>query len=98
MINFDFNIRNPWYKTWSETLWSKVFDVPIKYKVLELEVYKDGTLFSLDFLWSIRRDHAGLDFEIGVFGYNFHFNFYDTRHWNDEEGRYYKYSEELGQH
>ena len=93
MINFNFNIRNPWNKSWSNTLFSTAFETPIKHKWIEVEVYKDGTLISLDFSFRIRTDHAGLDFEVGVFGYCFHFNFYDGRHWNDDAGRYYIYDE-----
>jgi hypothetical protein len=31
-----------------------------------------------------RRDHAGLDFELALFGYGVHFMIYDERHWNWE--------------
>jgi hypothetical protein len=41
------------------------------------------------FNWTIRQSHAGLDLELGVFGYCFRINFYDNRHWNYAEGRYY---------
>jgi hypothetical protein len=50
------------------------------------------------FNWTVRQDHAGLDIDLGLFGYNIHFNFYDNRHWNSEEGRWMRYTEELGEH
>ena len=98
MIHFNFNIRNPWDKSWSDNIWTKCYDTPHKNKFIELEVYKDSTLITLSTDLTIRRDHAGFDFEVGLFGYNFHFNFYDSRHWNDEAGRYYIYDEENGSH
>jgi hypothetical protein len=50
------------------------------------------------FNWTVRQSHAGLDIELGLFGYNIHFNFYDNRHWHTEAGRYYNYDEENGNH
>ena len=98
MINFSFVIRNPWYNKWSKTLFSCVYDTPFKHKFLEVECYKDGTVVTFMCNWAIRRDHAGLDIELGLFGYNFHANFYDNRHWNTKEGRWMIYNEEEGLH
>jgi hypothetical protein len=98
MISFNFNLRNPWYKEWSENLFSKAYSTPFKHKCIELECYKDGHLLTFMFNWTICRDHAGLDIELGLFGYNVHFQFYDNRHWNVEEGRWMFYTEELGEH
>ena len=67
-------------------------------KYAELEFYKDSSLLSVNFNWTIRQDHAGIDIEIGVLGYCVHFTVYDNRHWNYEEGRWMQYSEELGEH
>ena len=98
MISISLNIRNPWYKEWSKNLFSAVYDTPFKNKFIELECYKHGHIFSFMLNWSIRQDHAGFDIELGLFGYNVHFNFYDNRHWNNEEGRWMIYTEELGEH
>ena len=97
MINLSFNIRNPWSQEF-KNLWNKVLDTAHPSKYIELEVYKDSSLLTVSFNWTIRQSHAGVDFEVGLLGYCFHFNFYDIRHWNYEAGRYYKYSEELGEH
>lgn len=97
MISFNFNIRNPWSNRF-ENLWNRVYDTPFKYKFIELEVTRDFTIISFMFNWTVRQSHAGLDLELGVFGYNAHFNFYDIRHWNTEAGRYYQYNEEEGLH
>ena len=98
MINLSINIRNPWYKEWSNTLFAKSYVTPFKNKFIELECYKDGHLLSFMLNWTICQSHAGFDLELGLFGYNFHFNFYDSRHWNTEEGRWMIYTEELGEH
>lgn len=97
MLSLNLNIRNPWSNRF-ENLWNKVYSTPHPSKYIELEVTRDFTLVTFMFNWTIRQSHAGLDLELGIFGYCFHFNFYDIRHWNTEAGRYYIYSEELGEH
>ena len=97
MISFNFNLRNPWSTTF-KNLWNKVYATPHPSKYIELEVTHDFTLVTFMFNWTIRQSHAGLDLEVGLFGYNLHFQFYDIRHWNDEAGRYYIYDEENGAH
>jgi hypothetical protein len=97
MISLNFNLRNPWSNTF-KNLWCKSFATPFKNKFIELEVMKDFTLVSFMFNWTVRQSHAGLDLELGLFGYNVHFNFYDNRHWNVEEGRWMFYNEEEGMH
>ena len=95
MIGLNFSIRNPWSTTF-KNLWSTAFGTPFKHKYIELEVYKDCSIISFNFRWSIRQSHAGLDLELGLFSYCVHFNFYDNRHWNGE--RWCVYSEEEGLH
>jgi hypothetical protein len=87
MISLNFNIRNPWSDLF-ENLWCRSYATPFKNKFIELEVTRDFTLISFMFNWTIRQSHAGLDLELGVFGYNFHFNFYDCRHWDTAAGIY----------
>lgn len=97
MIHLNFSLRNPWSQKF-KNLWCRVYDTPHKNKFIELEIYKDSSLMSLSLAWTVRQSHAGLDFEIGAFGYCFHFNFYDNRHWNYEQGRWMFYTEEEGYH
>ena len=97
MIHFSFNIRNPWSQEFKH-LWSRVYDTPHKNKFVELEVYKDSSIVSINFNATTRQSHAGIDFEIGLLGYCFHFNLHDSRHWNYEEGRWMYYTEEDGLH
>lgn len=96
MISFSFNIRNP-YSQQFKNLWNRIWYVRT-HKYAELEVYRDSSLLSVNFSWTIRQSHAGLDIELGLLGYCVHFNLYDNRHWNYEEGRWVQYSEELGEH
>ena len=97
MISLSLNLRNPWSQEF-KNFWSRAYDTPFENKYIELEVYKDSSLLAINVNCTIRQSHAGLYFEVGLLGYCFHFQFYDIRHWNYTEGRYYKYSEELGEH
>jgi hypothetical protein len=85
MISFNFNIRNPWSDKF-ENLWNCVFTTPFDHKVVELEITNDFTLLSFHFNYTIRQSHAGLEFELGMFGYCLMFHFYDTRHWDKDTG------------
>lgn len=93
MISFNFNLRNPWSNEF-KNLWCRACETPFKNKFVELEFYKNSTFVSFMFNWTIRQDHAGLDIELGFFGYNLHFNFYDNRHWNSEKKAWEIYDEE----
>jgi len=88
MISINVNLRNPWSDQF-KNLWCRAFGTPFKNKTIELELTKDFTLVTFMFNWTIRQSHAGLDLELGVFGYCIRVNFYDNRHWNYAEGRYY---------
>ena len=98
MIYFNINIRNPkWWdrfaniKTW-------FWETPIKHKYVEVEVLKLDNLFRIEFQVTTQQDHAGFNIELGLFGYELHFTFYDNRHWNHEESRWMVYNEEEGLH
>lgn len=94
MIYFNINIRNPWWNRF-ENLWNKSGDTPFKNKYWEAQIMKDDELLRIEFEWSARQDHAGVRFELGLLGYKFHFTFYDSRHWNIEEGRWYRPGESM---
>jgi len=57
-----------------------------KNKNIELELlYTNFTLFKLEIdLHFIARDHAGVLFELNLFGYEGSFKIYDSRHWDYE--------------
>ena len=83
MIDFRFNISHP-FDIEFKNFWSKSWSTVFKNKFIELEFYKDSTIVSFMFNWTVGKSHAGLDIELGIFGYNAHFNFYDSRHWDYE--------------
>jgi hypothetical protein len=93
MIAFNFNLRNPWSNRF-ENLWNRAYNTPFKNKHIELEITRDYTLVSFMFNWTIRQSHSGLNIEIGLFGYNAHFNFYDSRHWDNGKNQYEIYPDE----
>ena len=97
MINFNFSISHP-FEIDFKNFWCKFWDTPFKHKFIELEVYTTEDLIGFNFLWTIRRDHAGLDIQLSLLGICVHFNFYDVRHWNYEEKRWKYYTESEGLH
>jgi len=98
MIYFNINIRHPgwWNRFKNIKVW--YFETPIKHKFVEIEVIKNDNLLRLEFDYTIKQDHAGCNLELGLFGYEIHFTFYDNRHWNYEEGRWKIYTEDEGYH
>ena len=97
MISFSFNLSNPFSSRW-ENIFNRsvVFD---KYhKAAEFEIYRDNTIISLMFRWSARQSHAGILLDIGLLGYTVSAQYYDTRHWNDEAGRFYVYEKDGSSH
>jgi hypothetical protein len=94
MISLNFNLRNPWSDRF-ENLWCRGYATPFDNKFIELEVTRDFTLVSFMFNWTVRQSHAGLNIELGLFGYCVHFNFYDNRHWNYEKKAWEIYEENL---
>jgi hypothetical protein len=91
MISFHFRISNP-FKDKFKTVFDKNY-ILSENKNLEVECYRNSSIltFSLDF-YPIRRDHAGLDFSIGLFTWEISFNFYDKRHWDDENNKWEEYN------
>lgn len=91
MIYFGFNITNPWSHRWDTIFYKdKLF---ANKKGGEIQVVKDNTIVGFSFRLATRCDHAGVSLDIGLFGYTAMFNFYDTRHWNTEAGRYFVYDD-----
>lgn len=88
MIYLNLNLRNPWWmerfadiKTWHGS-------TPMKNKYWEIQVIKTDNLFRFEFEFTIRQDHAGMNLELGLFGYEIHFTIYDNRHWDYENGQW----------
>ena len=91
MINFSFGLSNPFARRWDTIYYKdKLF---ANKKGGEIQIVKDNTIVSIGFRFTTCCDHAGVSLDIGLFGYTAMFNYYDTRHWNDEAGRYYNYND-----
>ena len=98
MIYFNINLRYPgWWKRFAN-IKNCFWKTPWKHKYLELQVIKNDNLFRFEFEWTVRQDHAGVNLELGLFGYEVHFTFYDSRHWDPEEGRWMSYIEGSTRH
>jgi hypothetical protein len=93
MVYFNINIRNPawWNRFESIKSWH---GGPKKdsHKAWEIQIMKCSELFRIEFEYTIRQDHAGVKLEMGLFGYQIDFSWYDTRHWYVEKGRWIDYS------
>lgn len=92
MINLQLNIRNPWAKRFHNYK-SYTWQVS-KNKAIEIEFLKSADIFDLHLSITHRQSHAGITFELGLLGYNFHFMFYDIRHWDYNLGEWEIYDEE----
>ena len=88
MIYFNVNIRHP---GWTERFKNiKVWHgkTPIPNKFWEVQIIENDNLLRVEFEFTVKQDHAGVNLELGVLGYEIHFTLYDNRHWNYEEGRW----------
>lgn len=91
MFNLSFGLRNPFSDRW-DNIYNR--SAVLGKKAVEVEVYRDTTIVSFEFRWNIRQDHAGMSLDLGLLGYTVSAQYYDTRHWNNEKGRYYIYNSE----
>ena len=88
MIYFNVNIRNP---NWSDRFKSiKVWtgSTPFRNKFWEVQIIENDNLLRCEFEFTVKQDHAGVNLELGLLGYEVHFTFYDNRHWNYKENRW----------
>jgi hypothetical protein len=84
MIYFNVNIRNPYWWQRFENIKCWAGNTFIKHKCWEVEVIKNDNLFRIEFEFNVRQDHAGVNLELGLLGYEIHFTLYDSRHWDTE--------------
>lgn len=83
MLFIGLNIRNPWSRRWS-AIRTRAFSVT-KNKSIELGLYKTNSIIGVGFnIDSFYYDHAGFSFDVSVFGYEFDFQFYDNRHFDEQ--------------
>lgn len=56
------------------------------HKYFEFELIRDNYyLFVSEFVWTTRRDHAGIKIIFGILGYEIVGTIYDNRHWDYEK-------------
>lgn len=62
------------------------------FKIFEFDIVYSNSKpwFLLHLDWSRNTDHAGLNFEICLFGYSIESKIYDTRHWDYENNTWKK--------
>jgi hypothetical protein len=92
MINFSFNISNPFNRRWAliKGFSGRLFD----HKAWEINFYKTSCLISGDFGLNINSDHAGVRSMVGLFGFEAEIHFYDIRHWNSEKEEWERYDQD----
>lgn len=93
MISLNFNIRNPFSNRW-KCIYSRSGRTPFKNKFWEVQVDKTSDILGLELRITARQDHAGVFVSASLVGYEIIFNFYDSRHWNDEFNRWQTYNKE----
>lgn len=83
MLHINFALSNPWSRRFSCVY--NTFIPLTENKGIEYGVYKDASIIRVSFGITVgKRDHAGFDFSIGMFGYSFDFVFYDNRHYEED--------------
>jgi hypothetical protein len=89
MIQFNFRITNPWG---SEFLWRTFRHWSgriTQSKAWEFNLYRSNELVAVECAYTVRRDHAGFNLMVGLFGFSIEFYIYDIRHWDYKENCFY---------
>ena len=89
MIYFNFKIENPFTDRWNTIFYKS--GLILKNKAWEFNAYRTHLLIDVDFHFTRKGDHAGLQLMFGILGYALEFNVYDTRHWDYENNTWYNY-------
>lgn len=80
MIYLNLNIRNPWSSRF-ENVWNNSGPIT-ENKTWEIEILKTDNWFSIEAQYTIMQDHAGVQLELGLLGWEFHIGAHDNRHWD----------------
>ncbi len=91
MISFSFGLNNPFSSRW-DNIYNR--SAVLGKKAVEFEIYRDTTILGCSFRWTTRQDHAGVNLELGLLGYTVSFQYYDTRHWDNEKNQWCVYGKE----
>lgn len=92
MLHLALKLENPSWDRF-DSLYSKSGNTPWKNKFWEVQAMKSDDIIAFDLRVTTKCDHAGVDLWLGLFGYSVNLQFYDSRHWNYDEGRYYIYND-----
>lgn len=80
MIEFSFEISNPWSNLYKVL---KIFHGKItKNKYWELTITRSSHIISLGVSVTARRDHAGFRVHLALLSLAIELNIYDHRHWD----------------
>lgn len=82
MINLNFSIEYPFSERFE--ILASTSKMLTQHKAVEANIYCTANIIKLLLAYSIRRDHAGIRIEFGLFGYECELHIYDTRHWDYE--------------
>lgn len=86
MIFIGFALRNPWSNRF-KVIAERAIDITTN-KTFEIGLSKNSSLIEFGFgITSFKQDHAGFNFDIGLFGYHFEITFYDNRHYDQRKGQ-----------
>ena len=91
MIYLGILITNPWSERF-DSLWHYSGQIS-RHQAWEVQVCRCKTFLELSANYTVRQDHAGCNFTVGLFGYDIAFTIYDTRHWNYNLKTWETYSE-----
>jgi hypothetical protein len=89
MIYISIGLSNPWSNPF-DNLWNKSGNLT-KNKSWEAELLRGRQLIGFTVGYTVRQDHAGLNLEVGLFGYSISFMIYDNRHWDSITGTWEVY-------
>lgn len=88
MIHFNFAVTNPSWDNRFKNLWHAAGESYWKYKQWEVQLMQNDCIVRVELAFTTRCDHAGVQLELGLLGYEIHFGLCDTRHWNYEKKRW----------
>jgi len=81
-------LENPFGKDCFKNLFSRSARLS-KNKFIEFEMtYHSRTILDLNFSWTTKRDHAGLEITIGLLFFSVSLRVYDHRHWDYKNNRW----------
>lgn len=90
MININFNVRVPQSNKFQNIKhWCR--PAFIKHKYFDIQLYKSSDILDFGIDVTHKQDHAGVRISLGLFGYNFEIQVYDSRHWNTVKNQWEEY-------